>query len=157
LIEGISEGYKADESEKQATSNLMSQRNSTIALRQRQQQKSFYYRQRRYSQAVLSTVDPAEIAERRRLKAEQDTQALDRVIDSITIGMSRKAFNSRLKALARISLKNITTICDHILAEQTEMNIKPSTAESKVKLLIWLSKYHDHKPFEDMTKQDIVN
>jgi|Tabmets5t2r1_1033131.scaffolds.fasta_scaffold459755_1 hypothetical protein len=66
LIEGISGGYKAKESEKQATSNLMSQRNSTIALRQRQQQ--LYYSQKLYS-PVLSNVDPAEAAERSHAKA----------------------------------------------------------------------------------------
>jgi integrase len=77
-------------------------------------------------------------------------------MDSITIGMSRKAFNSRLKAVARISFQNASTIYDYILAEQTERNIKPSTAESKVKLLIWVSRYLEHKPFEEMTKKDIL-
>jgi hypothetical protein len=108
---------------------------------------------------VLSTIDTASgIEERKRQKEagkqEDALESLDRVIDSITIGMSRKAFNSRLKALARISFKNASTICDYILAEQTEQNIKPSTAESKVKLLIWLSRYLNHRPFEEMTKQD---
>jgi integrase len=111
---------------------------------------------------VLSTIDTASgIEERKRQKEagkqEDALESLDRVIDSITIGMSRKAFNSRLKALARISFKNASTICDYILAEQTEQNIKPSTAESKVKLLIWLSRYLNHRPFEEMTKQDILS
>jgi hypothetical protein len=49
-------------------------------------------------------------------------------------------------------------MCDHILAEQTEHNIKASTAESKVKSLLWLSKYpNDDKPFEQMTKHDILS
>jgi hypothetical protein len=155
LHEGISERYKADESEQQATSNLMSQKTSAIALRRRKQQQ-LYFSQRLYS-PVLSNVDPAEAAERRQAKAKRNLQTLDRTIDSITVGMSRKAFNSRLKALARINFKNASTICDYILAEQTEQNIKPSTAESKVKLLIWLTRYLDHKPYEQMTKQDILS
>ena len=132
----------------------MAQKISTIDLRRRQQQRLYYGA--RPCSPVLSTIDPAEVTERSSLKAEEDLQALDRVIDSITVGMSRKAFNSRLKALARISFKNASTICDHILAEQTEQNIKPSTAESKVKLLIWLSRYLNHKPFKEMTKQDVL-
>lgn len=153
LHEGISERYKADESEKQATSELMGQKTSTIALRRRQQQLYFA----RPHRPALSTVDSVGAAERRRLKAEEGLQTLDRTVDSITVGMSRKAFNSRLKALARINFKNASTICDYILAEQTEQNIKPSTAESKVKLLMWLTRYLDHKPYENMTKQDILS
>lgn len=110
---------------------------------------------------MLSTIDIAG-TELRKQKEELDKQqdalqSLDRVIDSITVGMSRKAFNSRLKALAKISFQNAPTFCEHILAEQIEQNIKPSTAESKIKLLIWLSNYHSHKPFEQMTKQDILS
>jgi len=43
----------------------------------------------------------------------------DAVIDSISCDMSRKAFNTRLKALARISPKNAATIVEHILGEKT--------------------------------------
>jgi len=64
--------------------------------------------------------------------------------------------NSRLKALARKSV-NAAAICDHILAEQTQHNIKASTAESKVKSLLWLSKYLNDKPFEQISKQDILS
>jgi hypothetical protein len=171
LIEGISEGYKADESEKQATNELMRQKLLAIDLhkqrrQQLQQQQRLTYFQS--SPAPLCTVDPSGPIERKKRQKEphqqqqqqQDDaslQSLDRVIDSITVGMSRNAFNSRLKALARISFRNASTICNYIVAEQTEQNIKPSTAESKVKCLIWLSRYLDHKPFEGMTKQDIVS
>jgi hypothetical protein len=88
----------------------------------------------------------------------QDYDTLDRRIDSITRDFSRKGINSRLKALARKkSTRNAATICDHILAEQTEHNIKTSTAESKVKNLLWLSRFLNDKPFEEMTKQDILS
>ncbi|MDQ4101463.1 MAG: hypothetical protein M3115_04675 [Thermoproteota archaeon] len=66
---------------------------------------------------------------------------LDSVIDSITQGMSRKAINTRLKMLYRISPSNTSTICEHILSEQTERNIKTSTAENKVKALLWLTRF----------------
>lgn len=51
--------------------------------------------------------------------------------------------------------ENAATICDRILAEQTEHSIEESTAESKVKILLWLSKYLNDKPVEEMSKQDI--
>jgi hypothetical protein len=64
---------------------------------------------------------------------EQKFEALNRVIDSITRDFSRPALNARLKPLVRKSPNAATTIVDHILAEQTERNIKSSTAESKIK------------------------
>jgi hypothetical protein len=55
LIEGISEGYKADESEKQTTSKLMSRKTtSTIDLQRKQQERRLYHLQ---SRPVLSTID----------------------------------------------------------------------------------------------------
>jgi hypothetical protein len=82
---------------------------------------------------------------------------LDGVIDSITQGMSRKALNTRLKMLHRISPSNASIICEHILSEQTERNIKTSTAENKVKALLWLTRFLKQKPFEQLTKQDILS
>ncbi len=87
----------------------------------------------------------------------EDYGAIDLLIDSITRDFSRKGINSRLKALARKSSRSAATICDHILAEQIELNIKTSTAESKVKSLLWLSKFSNDKPFDEMTKHDILS
>jgi hypothetical protein len=86
---------------------------------------------------------------------KNETSELDRVIDSITRDFSRPVLNARLKALARKS-PNAATIVDHILAEQMEGNIKSSTAESKIKVLLWLSKYYDDKPFQQLSKQEIL-
>jgi hypothetical protein len=59
--------------------------------------------------------------------------------------------------LYRISPSSASTICEHILSEQTERNIKTSTAEKKVKALLWLIRFLKQKPFEQMTKQDILS
>jgi integrase len=107
-------------------------------------------RRRRTNTATSSSLNEA-------AAVEEGYEALDWLIDSITRDFSRKGINSRLKALARKSSKSAATICDHILTEQTEHNIKASTAESKVKSLLWLSKYLNDKPFEEMTKQDILS
>ncbi len=52
---------------------------------------------------------------------------------------------------------NASILCDYIKAEQNEINIKDSTRGWKIKVLVWLSAYHDHeKPFNLMKKQDIL-
>jgi Phage integrase, N-terminal SAM-like domain len=71
--------------------------------------------------------------------------------------MSRKALNTRLKMLYRISPSIASTICEYILSEQTECNIKIFTVENKVKALLWLIRFLKLKPFEQMTKQDILS
>ena len=70
-----------------------------------------------------TTVVTAAVQEKQARTDIQDYEVLDRLIDSITRDFSRKGINSRLKALARKSSRNAATICDHILAEQTGLNI----------------------------------
>ena len=83
---------------------------------------------------------------------------LERKIDSITNGLSRPYFNKILKELVKKNLENAIIICDYIIAEQIEINIKNSTKESKIKILVWLSNYfQDKKSFKDMTKHDILD
>lgn len=53
---------------------------------------------------------------------------------------------------------NAETICDFIIAEQNELNIKKSTKETKIKKIVHLSKYFQHqKTFYDTTKADILD
>ncbi|MDN5845606.1 MAG: phage integrase N-terminal SAM-like domain-containing protein [Candidatus Nitrosocosmicus sp.] len=53
---------------------------------------------------------------------------------------------------------NAKIICDYIIAEQNEINIKESTKETKIKKISHLSKYfHHQKTFHDMTKDDILD
>jgi hypothetical protein len=73
--------------------------------------------------------------------------------------MSRKALNTRLKMLYRISPSNAATICEQILSEQTEPNIKIylSTAENKVKALLWLARFFLCDIASDSAKSTSVN
>jgi hypothetical protein len=59
--------------------------------------------------------------------------------------------------LANEDRKNAEVICDYVVAEQTEINIKESTKEGKLKCLLWLSYFHNHKSYASMTKQDVLN
>jgi hypothetical protein len=47
--------------------------------------------------------------------------------------------------VANVIPENATIICDYIIEEQTQMNLKESTKEGKMKVLIWLSNYFQNK------------
>jgi integrase len=81
---------------------------------------------------------------------------LDLIIDRITHG-SKPYFNKALRKLASTSQENCLIVSEYISAEITEMNIKQSTREGKIKVLIWLSSFLHHIPFHQMTKQDILS
>lgn len=83
-------------------------------------------------------------------------QDLDLLIDRLTYG-SKPYFNHALKRLVSINPGNGLTICRYISAEVTEMNIKQSTKEGKIKVLIWLSTFLQPIPFHKMTKQNILS
>jgi len=82
---------------------------------------------------------------------------LERKIDSVTNGLSKPYFNKILKELLQKNLENANIICDYIIAEQTEINIKNSTKEGKIKILVWLSNhFQDKKSYRNMIKHDIL-
>ena len=83
---------------------------------------------------------------------------LEQRIDLITNSLSRPYFSKILKKLVIKNSENADIICDYIQVEQTEFNIKDSTKEGKIKLLVWLSNYFgDNLTFRQMKKQDILN
>ncbi|MGN6822208.1 MAG: hypothetical protein ACTHJ7_05475, partial [Candidatus Nitrosocosmicus sp.] len=57
---------------------------------------------------------------------------------------------------AKDNPNNAQIICDYIITEQTEFNIKESTKEGKIKVLVWLSNFLNGKNFIEMPKQDIL-
>ena len=59
--------------------------------------------------------------------------------------------------MAQKSPSNVKVICDYIFAEQNEINIKESTKEGKIKCLVRLLRYLRYKPFENISKQDILD
>ncbi len=59
--------------------------------------------------------------------------------------------------LSNQSAQNANTICDYLIAEETEINIKNSRKEGRIKILVWLSAFHENKiSFSEMSKQDIL-
>jgi integrase len=77
-------------------------------------------------------------------------------IQSITHDLSKPYFHNALKKLVKESGDNANIICDYIIAEINEINIKPLTREGKIKILIWLSNFHSGKSFQNMTKNDVL-
>jgi hypothetical protein len=89
---------------------------------------------------------------------EKETDLLYRKINFITKTCSKLYFNKILKKLAEKNSENVNIICEYIIAEETELNIKNSTKESRIKVLVWLSNFHnDTKSFKQITKQDILD
>ena len=87
---------------------------------------------------------------------EIDIEALKRKINGIT--RYQKPYISKLfyDLLAKNS-ENAKIICEHIIVEQNEFNIKESTKEDKIKRLFQLSRFFNHsKSFFEMTKEDIL-
>jgi hypothetical protein len=79
---------------------------------------------------------------------------LEDKINSITYGY-KPYIRKMLVHLANTNLENANIICDYIIAEQNEINIKESTREGKIKVLLSLSSYfHNGKSFTHMTKQE---
>jgi integrase len=60
------------------------------------------------------------------------------------------------KMLEKIPSDNASIICDFIQAEINENNIKDSTKQWKIKVLVYLSRFLQHKSFNEMTKDDIL-
>jgi len=58
--------------------------------------------------------------------------------------------------MANTNASNAEIICDYIIAEQNEINIKESTKEGKIKVLIWLAEYLKNESFHEITKYDIM-
>jgi hypothetical protein len=59
--------------------------------------------------------------------------------------------------MAQQSPLNVDVICEYIIAEQNEINIKESTKEGKIKCLVRFSTYLKHVAFDKVSKEDILN
>jgi integrase len=89
---------------------------------------------------------------------QKNGYSLEKKIDLITNSLSRAYYKNILIKLAERNTENANILCDYIIAEQTEINIKNSTKESRIKVLVWLSNFFEDKiSFQELTKQDILN
>jgi hypothetical protein len=74
-----------------------------------------------------------------------EEKELEKKLESITKSLRKQYFKNSLVTLSKKNIENARTICNYIIAEQTEINIKDSTKEGKIKILVWLSNhFQDH-------------
>ena len=79
--------------------------------------------------------------------------SLEKKIDIIPKSLSRSYYKNIVIKLAERNVENANIICDYIVAEQTEINIKNSTKENRIKVLVWLSNFFEDKTsFKEMIK-----
>jgi integrase len=62
-----------------------------------------------------------------------------------------------LEELSKKDPENINILCNYIIVEQNEINIKESTKEWKIKNLIAFLRFVNNKNFKEITKQDILD
>jgi integrase len=90
-------------------------------------------------------------------EVEEKNNKLNNIIISTTKSCSKPYFKSILSRLAMENEENANIICGYIIAEEIEINIRNSTKEGRIKVLVWLSNYHQNKiSFRQMKKQDIL-
>ncbi|MDN5847844.1 MAG: site-specific integrase, partial [Candidatus Nitrosocosmicus sp.] len=92
-------------------------------------------------------------------QSNSSNQKAEVLIELITsICKYQKPFiRKSLDRLLEISFENTETICKYIIAEQNEINIKESTKEGKIKVLVDLVKFLDYKDLKKVTKEDIFS
>ena len=91
------------------------------------------------------------------ITTKNNTIELEKKIDLVTI-YCKPFTNKILKDLSIKNFENANIICDYIIAEQIEFDIKPTTKIGKIKALVYLShSCNDEKLFKEMTKQDILD
>jgi hypothetical protein len=84
------------------------------------------------------------------------TQDLNQKVILIT-NAQRPYIQKILMKLSELNPENAESICNYILSEQISFNIKESTKEGKIKVLVWLSDYLKGLSFKDMKREDILS
>ncbi|MGH9981509.1 MAG: hypothetical protein ACRD6U_08145 [Nitrososphaeraceae archaeon] len=64
-----------------------------------------------------------------------EEKELEKKLESITKSLRKQYFKNSLVTLSKKNIENARTICNYIIAEQTEINIKDSTKEGKSRSL----------------------
>jgi hypothetical protein len=80
---------------------------------------------------------------------------LEMKIDSLTEGVL-PYFRSIFKYMALANPENAKIVCEFLTAEHNEYNIKLSSRLTKIKIIYLFNKYLGFKPFQQITKQDIL-
>jgi hypothetical protein len=71
----------------------------------------------------------------------------------VTSGLQKYVYKQLTEQASR---ENSTAIADYILAQKVEVNLANTYRANIITTLITLSKFLDNKPFQNMTREDIL-
>jgi integrase len=80
---------------------------------------------------------------------------LERSINSLTAG-ALPYFRNIFRQLALENLQNGGTLCQFLITEHTERNIKLSTRIAHIKIICWFNRFLNYKNFQEITKDDVT-
>jgi integrase len=84
------------------------------------------------------------------------SSSLETSIDSLTDG-ALPYFRNIFRELASKNPQNACTLCQFLISEHTERNIKLSTRIAHIKIICWFNRFLKHKNFEEITKVDVTS
>ena len=82
--------------------------------------------------------------------------SIGKKIDLLTAG-ALPYYNSLFKNVFQKNKQNAKIICDFIISEIDNQNIKVSTKITHLKVLCWFSKYLNNKEFQSVKREDVTN
>ena len=86
----------------------------------------------------------------------QNTDTLfDRKVDLVTAGLQQHN-NNYLRDESQVSRENALAICNYILAMKTEINLSDNYRGVTIRLIVRLSKFTLQKPFNLITRDEIL-
>jgi len=77
----------------------------------------------------------------------------NRKLATVTSGLQKYIYKQLTEQVSR---ENSTAIADYILAQKVEVNLANTYRANIITTLITLSKFLDNKPFQNMTREDIL-
>jgi hypothetical protein len=86
-------------------------------------------------------------------KDNNNNPLFDRKVDFITAGLAA-GYAKSLKN--EVTQGNALIMCAYILSMKTEINLSDNYRKSNIDTLVKFSKFHNHKPFRQITREDVL-
>jgi len=99
--------------------------------------------------ALTSSVDDV-------IKSENKISDLEKRIELLTSDIL-PYYNSIFKELCNANAQNAEILCDFIMTEYNNQNIKTNTKLTHIKIICWFSKYSNYKDFQLITRHNIID
>jgi len=90
------------------------------------------------------------------IAATMSSNNLETSINSLTAGTT-PYFRNIFRQLALENPQNAGTLCQFLITEHTERNIKLSTRIAHIKIICWFNRFLNYKNFQEITKGDDIS